>query len=94
MGKTQSVKSCKTSQSFARAVRSQGGYIEHGRRHDIARAPSGAGRVAIPRHKGELAPGMRSSISRVLLALGFSIIVCLPTGLLIQLIIGLQEVYG
>lgn len=91
---SKSVTSCQTALDFRRTVRRQGGLVESGRKHDIARSPSGRGRVAIPRHRGDLDPNTRSNIRRALLALGFSAFLCVPVGCAVRLVLGLIEMYG
>lgn len=69
-----SVTRCKTSGDFVRAVSHQGGTVVHGSRHDIAHDADGKGACAIPRHNGDLAPGTRGSIKKMLLLLGFFVL--------------------
>lgn len=93
MGKSKPVSDCRTARDFRCTVRHQGGDVQPGRKHDIARSFSGEGRVAIPRHKGDLNLNTRSNIRKALLALGFSIFACVPIGCMIRLAYGLAEMY-
>jgi len=68
-----SVKSASNHRQFTQAVRKQGGYIEHGSRHDKLCSPNG-GYVAAPRHRGDYAAGTRAKIIKALLNLGFVVL--------------------
>ena len=67
-----SVERASNHREFTRAVRDQGGQVEHGSRHDHLCHPKG-GYVAAPRHRGDYANGTRAAIIKALLALGFSV---------------------
>lgn len=73
MGRPQSVSDCRTAQDFERVISRQGGRIVRGARHDIVQGRNG-GRVAIPRHRGDLPTGTRCAIIRELLMLGFMVV--------------------
>lgn len=76
MGRPNSVCDCRTAKDFVSVVMRQGGCVEEGARHTIVRGPNGKGRVAIPRHRGDLPTGTRRAIIRELLALGFVVWAC------------------
>jgi hypothetical protein len=70
MGRPKRVHDCKTTEDFERVARQQGGYIYYGRRHDLIYRED-RGPAVLPRHTGELSKGMRCSLRRVMLCLGF-----------------------
>lgn len=73
MAKVTSVENCRTAREFERAVQRQGGWIEQGGNHARLCHPDG-GKVALPRHAGDLATGTRHSIMKMLLSLGFMVV--------------------
>jgi len=79
-----SVRTAKDYRGFSRAVTKQGGYIEHGKRHDLV--VGDGGKVALPRHTGDYATGTRCSIIKGLLAIGFTLFICLPTALMYSIL--------
>jgi len=88
-----SVRDCHNARQFRLVVRRQGGHVDAGKRHDIARGRDGQGCVPIPRHTGDLATGTRSAITKMLVALGFVVFVIgPPVVLLLWLVRGLQGV--
>jgi predicted RNA binding protein YcfA (HicA-like mRNA interferase family) len=59
-----------TTRELERAVSHAPGWrIKHGKEHDLLCAPNG-GKVAVPRHPGDLARGTLASIVKALLLLG------------------------
>lgn len=84
MTKVRSVRGQRTARGFTKAVRSQGGHVQHGGRHSKLVHPEG-GSVPIPMHSGDIATGTSYSIVKMLLAIGFICVVCLPCGLLAAL---------
>jgi len=69
-----SVKTCRTSRDFERAVTSQGGHVESGGKHAKLALPGGQ-RVPYPTHGGDIPTGTRCSIIKVCLAAGLA---CVP----------------
>ena len=74
MAKNKSVRRQRTVRGFTKAVKSQGGFVEHGGRHSKFVHPDGIAKVPFPNHTGDLARGTSFSITKALLGLGF---VCL-----------------
>ncbi len=70
-----SVRNCRSSDDFARAVRHQGGRVENGGKHMTFRDSDGKGCVPSPYSgRDQLATGTQHNIAKALIALGF---VCL-----------------
>jgi len=60
-----------TSREIVQYARKQGGRVVEGSRHTKIYGPDGNGRpVAVPRHNGQLGPGLLSAIFRQLAAIG------------------------
>lgn len=74
MSRNESVRNCRTSSEFVRAVERQGGRVDNGGRHYKVRGPEGNGCVPVPRHPGDLPTGTRCSIIKALVSLGFMVL--------------------
>lgn len=70
MANKSSVKDCRSSSEFERAVSRQGGEVRTGGGHNKVYL-DGKGPVAVPRHRGDLPTGTRCNIIKALLTLGF-----------------------
>lgn len=70
MARLRSVKGNRTVKGFSKAVRSQGGYIENGGKHNKFCSPDG-GEVPFPNHPGDMASGTAYKIAKMLVQVGF-----------------------
>jgi len=73
MGKNKLLKDCHTSSDFFSYAEKHGGKIENGGRHIKIRGPNG-GIVPVPCHPGDIAPGTRRSIIRMLIEIGLGLL--------------------
>lgn len=72
MGK-KSLQQCKNHREFSKYAKRNGAFIEHGRRHDLAKTSKG--HCALPRHNGDYGKGLRSAIIKTMIAIGLGLFV-------------------